>query len=386
MKFKWFSSFIILFLLFLISCSSQSIIIQTPPLTAKPTITNSLIPATITSTVTPLPTFLPAEATGVAVHTREAGAVLTQENFMAVSIPATLEARNVKCKDGFVLEQGLYVIQASNDNWTLFTCSPLPKNKKDQWTPGVTDYGTRYTQITKTDLSQTWIIKHNTFDYSSIDRPDAMLSPYRWTADGKYLYLYPIYYPGGSGFPESAFLYTQINSLYRINLENGAFEPVLQKGQFDAFKLSPDDQFLAYSEHARPDVIHVKAMENGNDLQVKLNEDIVAAGAFIWNAESTMVVFTIGYGKKSDDWQDDLSGISIFILTHKNMHAQKVLAKDFRLFTPYECSQNNYWLDENTLCLYPIDPDSDRWNKIFTFNVKNWNSYISTPLSLNNGR
>ena len=294
----------------------------------------------------------------------------TQENYILVAAPATLEARNVKCKDGFVLELGLDVIRVSNDKWTLFTCSPKPKNKDNRWTPGIDDYGTRYTQITRTDLSQTWTIKHSTFDYSEINRPDALMSPFRWTANGKYLYLYPDSYPDKSGFPQSAALRTHISSLYRINLETGVFELVLRHDQFGAIALSPNDQFLAYSERDKPDLIHIRNMENGNDLEVKLNENIIAAGAFIWDLESTKVVFTIGYGKQGVDWQDDLSGTSVYVLTPQNMHAQKILAKDSRIFIPYECSENIYWLNEYTICLYSNNHQLDSQNKIFTFNIK----------------
>lgn len=290
---------------------------------------------------------------------------------MFTEIPATLEARNVKCKDGFILEQGLDVIQASNDKWTLFTCSPQPQNQDKRWTPGVVDFGTRYTQIIKNDLSKTWTIQHSTFDYSIIDRPDALMIPYRWTADGKYLYLYPRYYPGGSGFPQSAFLNTHINSLYRINLETGKFTLFLKRDQFGAFALSPNDQLLAYSENDKPDVVHIWNIETDTDLQVKLNEKIVAAGAFIWNSESTKVIFFAGYGKQSDNWLDDLSATSIFVLSPQIMHVQKVLAKDSRLFEPSGCFNNDdVWLDENTICLYSTNYELDSWNKFFTFNIK----------------
>jgi hypothetical protein len=372
MKFKLVVSSVIFSLLFLISCSSQSIVVQTSTPTVKPTITNSPKPiATINSTATPSPTFSPAQETEAVIHARVIKADQTQQAFMFTSAPATLEARNVKCKDGFVLEQRLDILRVSNDKWTLFTCSPLPKNKDKQWTPGVDDYGTRYTQITKTDLSQTWIIKHSTFDYSKINRPDALLSPFKWTADGKYLYLYPRSYPGGSGFPQSAFLYANVDSLYRINLETGEFELVLQRHKFTSFDLSLNDQFLAYSERDKPDVIHIRDMGNGNDRQIKLNENIVAAGAFIWNSESTRVIFTVGYGKQSDNWQDDLSGTAIFVLTLQNMHVQKILAKDTRIFEPYKCSDDHsVWLDENTICLYSINPELDSWNNFFAFNIK----------------
>lgn len=372
MKFKFIASFTISSFLLLASCNSQPVISQTPIPAVKSTLTNSPIPIpTITLILTPSPTFSPAQITQTASYARFIEGKQTQEYFMFTEVPATLEARNVQCKDGFVIEQYLDIIRYSNDIWTLFTCSPVPANKKDMWTPGVVDYGTRYTQLVKSDLSKTWTIQHSTFDYSIIDRPDALMTPFRWTADGKFLYFYPRYYPGGSGFPQSAFLYTHINSLYRINLETGEFELFLKRDQFGALAFSPNDQFLAYSEYDKPNIIHIKNMETNEDSQIEIQEDFVATGAFIWHPDSAKVVFFAGYGKQSDDWQNDLSGTSIFVLTPKNMHVQKVLAKDSRIFEPYRCSDNHdVWLDNNTICLYSINHELDSWNKFFSFNIK----------------
>ncbi len=353
MNSKTIVSFIVLFLLFIVSCNSQSSVTQSPTSTVNPNITNSPIATTTLNFM-----FVPSAT----LSSRDA----TQVHNMFTAIPATLQARNVKCKDGFGLEMGLDVIRMSNDEWTLLTCSPQPKDRKDKWTPGVVNFGTRYTQIIKTDLSRTWTIQHNEFDYSIIDRPDAFIAPYRWTADGKYLYFYPQYYPGGSGGPESYFLYTLINNLYRINLETGEFKLFLSKDQFGALAFSPNDQFLVYSERNTPDVIHVKNMGTDSDLQIKLNEDIVAAGAFVWSPNNSQVIFVVGYGE-----QRDLSGTAIFVLNPKNMSVRKVLANDIRMFEPYGCSDDhNVWLDENTICLDSANHELDTWNKFFSFNIK----------------
>src|SRR5688572_23746532 len=245
MNSKTIVGFIVLFLLFIVSCSSQSSSMQTPIFTASQNITNSPIAtATLNFTFTPSATLSSEDITATAVYPTVLMRMQTQEHYMFTAVPATMEARNVKCKEGFVVEIYMEVTRYSNNEWTLFTCSPVPENKKDKYIPGIVDYSTRYTQLVKTDLSKTWTIQHSKFDYSIIDRPDALMNPFRWTSDGKYLYLFPRYYPGPSGFPASAFLHTHISSLYRINLENGYFELVLQSSEFVALAISPDDNFL----------------------------------------------------------------------------------------------------------------------------------------------
>lgn len=371
MKFKLIVSFIISFFMLLAGCNSKSISSQTPKPTEKPISTNSPT-STFVFTATPLPTLSSQQETSIAYEPTFITQKQTQEHFLYTAVPATLEARNAKCKSGFILELPLDVIQFSNDTWTLFTCSPLP-NRQDILTGTYPDFGTRYTQIIKTDLSQTWTIQHNSFDYSTINRPDAYLSPFRWTGDGKYLYLFPRSYPGPSGFPQSVFLYTHIHSLYRINLETGEFKLFLKRDQFHALAFSPNEQFLVYSEYHNPDIIHIINMETENNLQIKLNENIIGAGAFVWAPDSTKVVFFTGYGKESEMWQDDLSGTAIFVLNPQNMNVRKVLAKDSRIFAPTWCSDNNYgdvWLNENTICIYSRNHELDIWGKSFTFNIR----------------
>jgi hypothetical protein len=344
---------------------SQMIILTgSSSLTATPIITN-------TTTLTPVPSPTPLPPYEATIHTEVEKAMATHEYYMFTEVPATLEARNAKCRDGFFMEQDVEVLRNSSDEWTLFTCSPVPKDKNHYWTPGSVDYGTRYTQLIKNDLSKTWIIPHSSFDYSIIDRPDAMMLPFEWTADGKFLYLYPAYYPAGSGYPISYFFYSHINDLYRINLETGEFRLYLKRDQFSDIAFSPDDRFLVYSEYKNSDVIHIKNLETNNDRQVELNENIVVAGRFVWNEESIKVVIFAGYGDDSnDDPSRDLSETSIFVLDVENMGVQKVLSKDPRIFEPSNCSDNIFWLDENTMCLYSLLNKPEYGRSIFSFNIQ----------------
>ncbi|HRJ75602.1 MAG TPA: hypothetical protein PLX90_06365 [Anaerolineales bacterium] len=358
MKVKSTIGIAILLLFLFASCVSQSSITQTPTIVTKAIPTNSPnATATINSTPTPHATFNPTQALQA-----------TEGYFRFTAVPATIEARGAKCKDGFILERGLEVLDYSTDKWTLFTCSPVAVNRKDMWTHGAVNFGERYTQIVKTDLSTTWTIEHNTFDYTIIDRPDAMLAPYHWTDDGNYVYLSPRYSPGPGGGPEFFFIRAFINDLFRINLETGEFELFLKKDEFGDLAFSPNDQFLVYSEQSRPNVIHTINIETNEESELKIQEGIVAIGAFIWFPDSTKVVVFAGYGED----KDRLSDTAIFILTPKNMQIQKILAKDSRIFGHYfQCSGiNNVWLDYNTICLDSYNRELDSWNDIFSFNIR----------------
>lgn len=358
MKLKAIIGITIGLFLLLVNCVSLSSVTQ-PTVAVTKAIPADLHNATATINFIPTPraTFNPTQALQA-----------TESYFRFTAVPATIEVRGAKCKDGFILERGLEVLDYSTEEWTLFTCSPITANQKDVSTHGVVDFGTRYTQVIKTDFSKTWTIKHSSFDYSIIDRPDALMAPFRWTADGKYLYLYPRYYPGRSGGPEYFFLHTLINDLFRINLETGEFELFLRKDEFGALAFSPNDQFLIYSEQNKPNVVHIINMETNENSRIEVQGDIVALGAFIWYPDNTSVIFFAGYGEQ----KDNLSGTAIFVLTLSNMQVQKVLTKDARIFGPYyECSDNHdVWLDYDTICLDSFNRELDSWNKIFSFNIK----------------
>jgi hypothetical protein len=295
----------------------------------------------------------------------------TQNYLRNTAYPATLEARNVHCKDGFVVvEWPIDILIDSNDQWTLYTCSPTQKNTNNNLTPEIVDYGTRYTQITKTDLSVNWIIPHSSF----INHPDSRMHPILWTGDGKYLYMYPgTRFAGGDGAPMSGFLNSYINSMYRVNLITGEISLILDSDQFGDYVFSPDEQSLVYSERQYPAMIHLRDLESSNDQKVDLGENIYAAGSFLWNSEGTKVVFFVGYEKQSDDWQDDLSATAIYVLTPKTMHAQKILAKDLRIFNPIWCSTddyNNYWLDIKTICLSSMNEELENSKTIYSINIE----------------
>jgi hypothetical protein len=152
-------------------------------------------------------------------------------------------------------------------------------------------------------------------------------------------------------------------------LDTGEFGLFLGRSQFGAIAFSPNDQFLAYSDGDAPDELRLMTMDTGREVQFRLDEDVVATGAFIWNSDETKVVFFAGHGSHGEDWQDDLAGTSIFVLTTETMHIQRVLANDPRIFLPHQCSDDTYWQDERTICLYSTNEDLDSWNTIFTFNI-----------------
>ena len=120
MKIKILFCSIILFILLLVGCISQSSSLQTPIKTVKPSKTNSPKPATlIVSTIKPSLTLSHERKNATTMDPTFEEMRKTQEHYMFTQYPATMQARNVKCKEGFVLELEMDILQNSNDKWTL---------------------------------------------------------------------------------------------------------------------------------------------------------------------------------------------------------------------------------------------------------------------------
>jgi hypothetical protein len=267
-------------------------------------------------------------------------------------IYATLDKRTVKCDDGYQLELPEEVDKMSNEAWSIFTCSPVPKDHKTIWTPGVIDYSRRYTKLIKTDLSQSWIISHRDFSWSN--RPNAYLSVRWWTHDGNYVYLVPAVSPSSSGFYAPGYFWDS-SVLYRLNLISGEFETILpyaEKGY--SFALSPNGQYLVYANPEEKKIVRIRDMISGDETYIELEENYVLTGAFVWKPDSTKLIFA----SAMNGWDKKNAGISIFKLSMKNMYVQTLLYNDRRLLIPFpQVKDKNlyYWTNENLLNVRSLD-------------------------------
>ena len=324
--------------------------------------------ATITLTPTSRPTFTPTPnlATSLAYPTNWVPAL------------ATLDNRAVRCDDGYELELPELIDYMSNDIWSIFTCSPKPKDFKTMWTPGVVDYSKRYTKILKTDFSQSWVIWHKDFLWSN--RPNAFLSARRWTQDGNFVYLVPAQSPSGDGFSPSDY-FRDSNELYRLNLNSGNFEIVLPYVRYGySYTLSPNGQYLAYSMPDEKKVVHIKDMSNNDEQQIVLKGDYALTGAFAWSVDNAKLLFASAV----NGWKDGNAGISIFMLTINNLHLQPILLNDRRLLIPFpqwkdgEHKDITYWADKNLLYVWSLDNMSVEYFSELALDVQSGNIVVMT--------
>lgn len=309
----------------------------------------------------------------------------TAESYLATNwapVYATLESRGVKCEEGYSLEVPEIINNDSNATWSIFTCSPSPKDTKTILTPGAMNYSTRYTKILKTDFSEEWIISHKDFSWS--DRPNAFLISYVWSQDGNYVYMIPATNPSGGGYsPYIFFLESKV--LYRLNLKTGKFETILpyyeNKGY--AYALSPSGQYLAYAILHEKNIIHIRDFTNEKETEVEIDGNYILTGAFEWKADSQKLVFASAL----EGWDENLAGISVFVLNLPEMRLQTIVYNDFRLLVPNSFSG---WESENTIYLTSLNQNAEYFMEEFTLNIRSgsiiilpsatpWPTYTQTP-------
>jgi hypothetical protein len=285
------------------------------------------------------------------------------------SIAATNAARGASCLPGFELELPESVPSMPNDLWTIFTCSPQRPRVKPGETPVTVDYRTRYTKVISVDRTREWTIPHTQFYWTN--RPGALLTTYRWSVDGKYLYLLWHYYPGPDGGDATIyFSITEDVALFRLHLDTGIFESVLPYAeQSYAFSLSPDNRYLAYRNPDEQTAIRIREIDTNREIRKDLYGDYVLTGAFVWRADSQAVFFA----SAMKGWEEGKAGTSIFSIAVRDMTMRMLLYNDKRILIPFPCRDNRTlysWSGDNYLCITSLDENSDAALQNFLLNVR----------------
>jgi hypothetical protein len=237
----------------------------------------------------------------------------TDVNLAQEELSKWFETRNVTCPDGFEVVNPQNVKTMSNDLWTLYTCSKKFDPLQDP-TPSASDFQSAFTKVASVDKIHEWTISHHDFDWAHLNTKQLTL--YRWSQDGEYLFLIPRSYPGGDGGSALGAFYNN-DYLYRLDLNTGQFESILPLTENGiAYFLAPNDRTLAYYNYDDPGVIHIRDLFTNIEKKIVLNRDYVNVGAFAWSMDSNQVFFAGGL----DGWNEGTGGITVFMLTIKNMY------------------------------------------------------------------
>lgn len=280
-----FTSTIVVVLIFLMSCNSQSTPINS--FTSTPQL-RPLIQTTITPTPRPLPTRTPTQVKINLAAT--ANSIGNWRVCNRAEIPR--------------LETDL----SPNKEWLLVTCGPDRSS------------GRRITKIFRLDGSLSWDISFYDVFGATVGRDLGTLEVFHWSKDEKYLYLRPSFCCIDA--PDNIFFnfFQDSVSIYRLDLGNGRLTTALQSlpnNDFSGYAVSfsSTDIYLAYvlSDSVRD--IHIQNIQTGESKKFSINENYIASGLFAWSPDDRKLVF-VATKQGWQPWDDTQpqDSVSYFLL------------------------------------------------------------------------
>lgn len=282
----------------------------------------------------------PADATDFVARQTE------QEEEYATSSPisATLTARNAICDHGydypfnFIPERALFTTN-SGESWAVIECV-LDETISSK----------EYTEVVNHDGSKVFRIPYS---FPLPDDSDILVG---LTIDptGKYLYLIPDC-AHCAVFPymdSTTWFFGTGVSLYRLDLSLGNFTtilPFVKHNYYNDFEISPNVQYLAYSDVKDGNVVFIQDLINGNRKTIRLENSYVLTGGFTWTPDGNHLIFAAAI----DGWENNKAGFSLFRLDLRTMRLHTLILNNSRKLVPwnfYYPSQPT-WIDSNTLSL-----------------------------------
>jgi len=216
-----------------------------------------------------------------------------------------------------------------------------------------------YTKVTRFDTTRDWHIPaiDNGADENGEPFNSTYYKFYRWSADGKHVYLSQ--YSCCIDSPELRFV--EGFGLYRFNLQTGLFDAEYDN---NSYLLSPSEKYIAFAEKKNAFVVYVRNMQSLEQDVLSLKGNYTNVGIFSWSPREEFLVFVAGEG----DWYEGAAGgFSVFSYDINTRQLKLLIDNDPRFLFPAGSDRvQNAWLDEKTVILAQSFNDQKYW----TLNVR----------------
>jgi hypothetical protein len=200
------------------------------------------------------------------------------------------------------------------------------------------------TRVYRLDINVMWRLPAYTLEFAAASER-AMLKPFHWSPDGKYLYLAALI----CCQPESTAGFEDGYSLMRLDLTSGVLVPVLGPlHQRDGFALSfsPGDRYLSYVAPGEIVLVHIVDLLKGGDNIVHLKARYWDAGRFSWSPDGRKLLITAAM----PGWTTGEGGFSILLYDLPNQKLRLLVDNDLRQPAP----ASPQWLNEEEVPLVSL--------------------------------
>jgi len=306
-----------------VSCNPTNREVETE--TFSPTLTNSVqetLTPHQTNTLTPIPT-VTLTTTSPTIPTPSQPSFTTptipQETMAALATLDSLVTQVPNLEEYYSWECILYPCYTSG----------LGLSPNGLWAAFFSARESGGLKIVSIDGTKQWEVYFS--ELSGIPCPcgDALVAIDHWSADGKYIYLYP--YMGGDGGED--WLWRDHDQLIRLDLDSGNWIDT-QMGA--AYSFSPDDQFIAYRSESG---INIYEINTGQEAVFPVLTRFIDFGQFIWSPDSSRIIYVAS--EEELDGEARETGLTVFLVDLKENSVETIFENDIRYLYPVVWPENN---------------------------------------------
>lgn len=242
------------------------------------------------------------------------------------------------CGDEYHVSGGLdnMIEYSTDEQWILANCESTTQESK-------------YVRVFRVDGMASWTIKLDIFPWIKQNDPLSGLLSFRWTNDGKYVYLRP----AACCFDATNHgVFVTDYGLYLLNLETGELSVLISDENNDlspfSVSISLDEKYLVYVDLAdKPNILNISNLQTREEETIELDGHYSDVGTFVWTLDNSKLIFTAVF----DGW----SSASLYSLEMSSLTLNTVIDTDKRLLFPtskwgYQGNWS-FWKDQNTLFL-----------------------------------
>lgn len=319
---------LLLILILSVSCTPTSTeALETVPV--SPTLTKAPLPLLPTKSPTPPTPTLTERATITPTRTPNPSATPTEAPFYTPTIPReTLAA--LATLDSLVTQipkLGEYY------SWDcmLYPCytSGLGLSPNGLWAAFFSARDSGGLKIVSVDGTKQWEVYYS--ELSGIPCPcgDALAAIDHWSANGKYIYLYPDM-RGDGGYD---WVWNKQAHLIRLDLFSGYW---IDTQMGNSYSFSPDDQFVAYRSESG---VHIHDLSTREELVFPVSAEFIDFGRFVWSPDGSRLIFAAA--KEDLNLEEQEAGLTVFLLSLSDSSVISLFEYDLRYLCPMAWPEQN---------------------------------------------
>lgn len=158
---------------------------------------------------------------------------------------------------------------------------------------------------------------------------DALVAIDHWSADGKYIYLFPDMM-GDGGYD---WVWNKQAQLIRLDLSSGYW---IDTQMGNSYSFSPADQFIAYRSEGG---VYIHDLSTREEIVYPVSADFTDFGRFVWSPDGSSLIFVAA--KEDLNLEEQESGLTVFLINLSDSSVISLFEDDLRYLCPIAWPEQN---------------------------------------------